>query len=90
MRMQEAESSFERMKKRYGDAVVLQDAVLSKVRKRMPKQPPRAGRREGIAGFSAGAGQAGRCITGQFASLRSRDHDTYAAILALPADQATT
>jgi methyl-accepting chemotaxis protein len=82
LQIQEAETSFERMKKHYGDAVVLQDAAalkgagadaeatgaaLEKVKTLLASSPELSK-------------QAGDLLT-QFSSLRSRDHDTYAAIL---------
>lgn len=82
IRMQEAESSFERMKKRYGDAVVLQDAgslkgaetdaeatstALLDVKTKLASAPELE--------------KTADALVSQFASLRSRDHDTYAAIL---------
>jgi len=83
LQIQEAETSFERMKKHYGDAVVLQDAAalkgagadaeatgaaLEKVKTLLASSPELSK-------------QANDLLT-QFSSLRSRDHDTYAAILA--------
>jgi methyl-accepting chemotaxis protein len=83
LQIQEAEASFERMKKHYGDAVVLQDAAalkgagtdaeatgaaLEKVKKLLASSPELSK-------------QANDLLT-QFSSIRSRDHDTYAAILA--------
>jgi methyl-accepting chemotaxis protein len=83
LQIQEAEASFERMKKHYGDAVVLQDAAalkgagadaeatgaaLEKVKTLLASSPELSK-------------QADDLLT-QFSSLRSRDHDTYAAILA--------
>jgi len=83
LQIQEAETSFERMKKHYGDAVVLQDAAalkgagadaeatgaaLEKVKTLLASSPELSK-------------QADDLLT-QFSSLRSRDHDTYAAILA--------
>jgi len=82
IKMQDAEASFERMKKHYGDAVVLQDAksltgagadaeatgaALDSVKAAL-KSAPELNK------------QADDLLT-QFASLRSRDHDVYAAIL---------
>ena len=83
LQIQAAEASFERMKKHYGDAVVLQDAAalkgagadaeatgaaLEKVKTLLASSPELSK-------------QADDLLT-QFSSLRSRDHDTYAAILA--------
>jgi len=82
LKMQEAEASFERMKKHYGDAVVLQDAnslkgaekdaeatqvSLDSVKAALASSPELAKQADGLLA--------------QFASIRSRDHDTYAAIL---------
>jgi methyl-accepting chemotaxis protein len=81
--MQHALASFERMQKHYGDAVVLQDAAslkgaevdadataaaLGAVKTALAPLPELAKQADGLVA--------------QFASLRSRDHDTYAAILA--------
>jgi methyl-accepting chemotaxis protein len=83
LKMQEAESSFERMQKHYSDAVVLQDAnsikgavadadsaesALETVKTDLAQAPD----------LSAQAND----LLAQFGSLRSRDHDTYAAIVA--------
>ena len=83
LRMQEAESAFERMKKHYGDAVVLQDAAslagaekdaedtfnaLDTVKTSLSNTP--------VLGSSADN------LLTRFSALRSRDHDIYAAILA--------
>jgi methyl-accepting chemotaxis protein len=82
LKMQEAEAAFERMKKHYGDAVVLQDAnslkgaeadaevtasALGEVRAELASSPELSKVADGL-------------VT-QFSSIRSRDHDTYAAIL---------
>jgi len=83
LRMQEAEAAFERMKKHYGDAVVLQDphslagaetdaagtaAALEQVKHVLTSSPELSRQANGILA--------------QFSSIRSRDRDTYAAILA--------
>ena len=83
LKMQEAEASFERMKKHYGDAVVLQDskslegaeedaeatgAALDAVKASLISSPELGKQADGLLA--------------QFASIRSRDHETYAAILA--------
>jgi methyl-accepting chemotaxis protein len=82
-RMQEAAASFELMKKHYGDAVVLQDlksleaggkdaeavgAALNDVKAEMA--------------FSPELSKQADNLLAQFTSIRTRDHDTYAAILA--------
>jgi len=83
LKMSEAEAAFERMKKHYGDAVVLQDtkalqggetdaeatnAALTEVKNALSSSPELSKQADGLLA--------------QFASIRSRDHDTYAAILA--------
>jgi methyl-accepting chemotaxis protein len=86
LKMSEAEAAFERMKKHYGDAVVLQDtkalqggetdaeatnAALTEVKNALSSSPELSKQADGLLA--------------QFASIRSRDHDTYAAILAATA-----
>ena len=86
LRMQHAQDSFERMKKHYGDAVVLQDAkalagaetdadetgaALTDVKNLLASSPELAKQADALAA--------------QFDSIRSRDHQTYAAILAATA-----
>jgi len=83
MRMQEAESSFERMKKRYGDAVVLQDASSLKGAETDAEATAAAlSDVKASLALSPELGKQADALLAQFASLRSRDHDTYAAILA--------
>ena len=82
LRMQEAEAAFERMKKHYGDAVVLQDnASLDGAAKDAEAV---AAALDAVKAALAGApelqSQADNMLS-QFASIRSRDHATYAAIL---------
>ncbi|HEY1254950.1 MAG TPA: methyl-accepting chemotaxis protein [Terracidiphilus sp.] len=86
LKMSEAEAAFERMKKHYGDAVVLQDIksfqggekdaeatanALDEVRKALASSPELSQQADGLIA--------------QFTSIRSRDHDTYSAILAATA-----
>jgi len=86
LKMQEAEAAFERMKKHYGDAVVLQDAksldggakdaeavdeALGEVKTALAASPELSKQADGLIA--------------QFASIRTRDHDTYTAILAATA-----
>jgi methyl-accepting chemotaxis protein len=86
LKMQEAEAAFERMKKHYGDAVVLQDAksldggakdaeavdaALGEVKTALAASPDLSKQADGLIA--------------QFASIRARDHDTYTAILAATA-----
>ena len=83
MRMQEAGSLFERMKKRYGDAVVLQDAGSLKGADADAEATATA--LADVKASLASAPELGKqadALLAQFASIRSRDHDTYAAILA--------
>ena len=81
--MQEAEAAFERMKKHYGDAVVLQDAKSLKGAEKDAEATAAA--LEAVKTSLASSPELGKQADGllaQFASIRSRDHDTYAAILA--------
>ncbi|MGA2535696.1 MAG: methyl-accepting chemotaxis protein [Terracidiphilus sp.] len=83
LRMQHADASFERMKKRYGDAVVLQDAASLKGAE--ADADATAGSLEDVKNALASlpelSQQAQNLVT-QFSSIRSRDHDTYATLLA--------
>jgi methyl-accepting chemotaxis protein len=82
LKMQEAEAAFERMKKHYGDAVVLQDTksldgaekdavaaagALDQVKASLDSSPELKKQADGLLA--------------QFTSIRSREHDTYSAIL---------
>ena len=82
LRMQEGEASFERMKKHYGDAVVLQD---QKALADADKDAEATGTAlSEVKQALNGVGDLGKQADGllaQFSSLRSRDHDTYSAIL---------
>jgi methyl-accepting chemotaxis protein len=86
LKMSEAEAAFERMKKHYGDAVVLQDskalagaekdgeataAALDTVKTALASSPELSKQADGILA--------------QFSSIQSRDHSTYAAMLAATA-----
>lgn len=86
IKMQEAEAAFERMKKHYGDAVVLQDpksltgaetdaeataTALEQVKASLSSLPELSKQADDLLA--------------QFSSIRTRDHDTYAAILAATA-----
>ena len=83
LRMQEAESAFERMKKHYGDAVVLQDTKsLTEADKDAEATAAALNEvKQSLIGMGDLEKQAGALVD-QFSSLRSRDRDTYAAILA--------
>jgi len=83
LRMQEAEAAFERMKKHYGDAVVLQDsAALKGAEKDAEATAAALDAVKTALASSPELGKQADALLAQFASLRSRDHDTYAAILA--------
>ena len=82
LRMQEAETAFERMKKRYGDAVVLQDSASLEVAA-TDAESTSAALNAVKASLSAAPDlnrKADRLLT-QFSEIRTRDHDTYGAIL---------
>ena len=83
LKMSEAEASFERMKKHYGDAVVLQDAGSLKGAEKDSEATAAAldAIKTSLASSPELSKQADGLLS-QFASIRSRDHDTYAAILA--------
>jgi methyl-accepting chemotaxis protein len=82
LRMQEAEAAFERMKKHYGDAVVLQDtASLDGAAKDAEATAAALGAvRTALTSAPELQTQADSLLA-QFASIQSRDHATYAAIL---------
>jgi methyl-accepting chemotaxis protein len=83
LKMQESEAAFERMKKHYGDSVVLQDAGALAGADKDGDAVSEAllSVKSSLAGASALAAQADSLIA-QFASLRQRDKETYAAVLA--------
>ena len=82
LRMQDAQASFERMKKHYGDAVVLQDAGSLKGAEVDAEATAAAlGEVKTELASSPELGKVADGLVTQFASIRSRDHDTYAAIL---------
>ena len=82
MRMQEASASFERMKKRYGDAVVLQDASSLKGADADAEATAAAlGDVKASLAESPELGKKAEDLYGQFSALRTRDHDLYTAIL---------
>ena len=83
LKMSEAEAAFERMKKHYGDAVVLQDAGSLKGAEKDAEATAVA--LDAVKASLASSPELGKqadSLLAQFASIRSRDHDTYAAILA--------
>jgi methyl-accepting chemotaxis protein len=82
LRMQEAESSFERMKKHYGDAVVLQDAASISAAGKDAEDTTAA--LDAVKTSLSSAPDLGSQVTGlvdKFSSIRSRDHDLYTAVL---------
>jgi len=83
LKMQEAEASFERMKKHYSDAVVLQDAASLQSAQTDAEATTTAldAVKTALSSVPDLEKQAD-ALDGQFSSIRSRDHDTYAAILA--------
>jgi methyl-accepting chemotaxis protein len=83
LHMQQAAASFERMKKFYGDAVVLQDQTALKNGEKAAQATEDAlnDTRNALAGMPDLQKQADGLLT-QFASIRSNDRDTYGAILA--------
>ncbi|MGD0547633.1 MAG: methyl-accepting chemotaxis protein [Terracidiphilus sp.] len=86
LKMSEAEAAFERTKKKYGDAVVLQDAASLKGAEKDAEATAAA--LDAVKASLASSPELGKQADGllaEFASIRSRDHDTYAAILAATA-----
>jgi methyl-accepting chemotaxis protein len=83
LKMQEAEAAFERMKKHYGDAVVLQDTKsLEGGAKDAEAVAAALEQVKSVLASSPELGKQADDLQAQFVSIRSRDHDTYAAILA--------
>lgn len=82
LKIQDAEASFEKMKKHYGDAVVLQDASALKGAAADAELTSTAleALKAALTSSPDLEKQADGLLT-QFSSIRSRDHDTYAAIL---------
>src|SRR5580658_6596541 len=83
LRMQEAEAAFERMKKHDGDAVVLQDSKsLDGAEKDADATAAALTEVKRVLSSSAELGKQADGLLAQFSALRTRDRDTYAAILA--------
>jgi methyl-accepting chemotaxis protein len=83
LRMQEAEAAFERMKKHDGDAVVLQDSKsLDGAEKDADATAAALTEVKTVLSSSAELGKQADGLLAQFSAIRTRDHDTYAAILA--------
>jgi len=83
LKMQDAEASFERLKKRYNDAVLLEDssALAAADNDADATQAALAMARDTLAGSPDLMHQADGLLA-QLASIRSRSHDTYGAMLA--------
>jgi methyl-accepting chemotaxis protein len=82
LRMQEAEAAFERMKKHYGDAVVLQDAAsLSGAEKDAQSVNEALSAVKASLTATPELSRQADDLMAQFSSIRARDHDTYGAIL---------
>jgi methyl-accepting chemotaxis protein len=86
MRMQDAESAFERMKKHYGDAVVLQDAKsLAGAEKDAEATSAALDTVKTSLASSPELSKQADALLVQFSSIRTRSHDSYAGILAATA-----
>jgi methyl-accepting chemotaxis protein len=82
LKMQEAETAFERMKKHYGDSVVLQDqSALAGAEKDAQATADALGQVKSVLSADPVLSQQAGAILDRFTSLRTRDHDTYAALL---------
>ncbi|MGD0831218.1 MAG: methyl-accepting chemotaxis protein [Terracidiphilus sp.] len=83
LKMQHAQASFERMKKHYGDAVVLQDPKsLDAAEKDAEATADALGEVKSVLAALPELDQQADGLSAQFSAIRLRDHDTYAAILA--------
>jgi methyl-accepting chemotaxis protein len=82
LKMQEAEAAFERMKKHYGDAVVLQDAkaLQDAAGDAQVAEQALGVVKNGLASVPHLAPKA-ESLESDFAQLSSREHDTYTAVL---------
>jgi methyl-accepting chemotaxis protein len=82
MRLQAAEASFDRMMKRYGDAVVLQDkAPLAAADKEAEAAAKSLADVSAALRGTRGLAEQSDRLEMEFSSLRSRDRVTYAAVL---------
>jgi len=82
LKMQEAETSFERMKKHYGDAVVLQETKsLDSAEVDAEITAKALGEVHEVLESSSALIKQAESVMGRFASIRARDRETYAAIL---------
>jgi len=82
LRMQEAESAFERMKKHYGDAVILQDSASIVAADKDGEDTAEALTAvKNLLSASPQLGSQANSLLAQFNAIRSRDRDVYTAIL---------
>jgi methyl-accepting chemotaxis protein len=82
LRMQEAETAFARMQKHYGDAVVLQDTASLKGAEADAEATSTAlDQVKSLLAPIPALDQQATAFASQFASLHTREHDTYAAIV---------
>jgi methyl-accepting chemotaxis protein len=82
LRMQEAESAFERMKKHYGDAVILQDAAsITAAEKDGDDAAEALGAVKDSLSATPTLGPQASSLFTQFNSLRSRDRNLYSSVL---------
>jgi methyl-accepting chemotaxis protein len=83
LRMQEAEAAFERMKKHYGEAVVLQDsASLTGAATDAQATEEALSKVKASLSLSPDLERQADALLDRFSSIRMRDRDTYAAIVA--------
>jgi methyl-accepting chemotaxis protein len=83
LRMQEAEAAFERMKKHYGEAVVLQDsASLTGAATDAQATEEALSEVKASLSLSPDLERQADALLDRFSSIRMRDRDTYAAIVA--------
>jgi methyl-accepting chemotaxis protein len=82
LKMQEAEAAFERMKKHYGDAVVLQDAGAIKGAETDARAAAAAlAAVKAALASSPELSKQADALLASFSDLHSREHDTYTALL---------
>jgi methyl-accepting chemotaxis protein len=82
LKMQESEAAFERMKKHYGDAVVLQDAkALADAEKDAQATADALDAARAALASTPELSKAADDLIARFSSIRSRDKQTYSAIL---------
>ncbi len=83
LKMQEAESAFERMKKHYGDSVVLQDAApIASAEKDAADTAAALDEVRKVLASSPELSKQVEVLIAQFESIHKRDHETYSALVA--------